>query len=305
MAEQNPSSGKRNSGFIAVIVILALAVIGLFIWQNNTRSTKNKLLEEKEATRLSLQMELDSLIQEHSKVKQEYGDLTETLVSKDSMIQANADEIKKLLNTQWEYNKIKKKLAQLQDVAQGYVRQIDSLYQVNAVLKEENIAIKQELTTTKQDMEVISKEKEELSQKVDIASILQAYNVEATGIRLKSGGEKEVVTDKVQRVEQIKVCFTIAPNEIAHQGEKTLYIRIARPDKEILTPGSGNEYTFEYQGSQIQYSILQLINYENISMSLCVYWKKGSSVQEIPAGLYYVDIFCEGQVIGQTTFTLR
>jgi uncharacterized protein YoxC len=304
---ENPSlsSKKSNAPIIAVIVILILAVIGLVIWQLSTRSHLNTLLEEKEQTRIALQHELDSLIAEHNKVKEEYGRLSDSLVVKDQKIQSDAEEIKRLLATEWEYYKVKKKLAQLQVVAQGYVRQMDSLYRVNAALTEENIAIKKELTTTRQDMEVISKEREELAEKVDIASVLQAYNVDAMGIRTKSGGEKEVETDKVQRVDQIKVCFTIAQNEIAVPGEKTIYIRIARPDKEILTPGAGDEYTFEYEGKNIQYSIKQLINYENISLSLCVYWRKVYSSQEIPPGLYYVDVFCEGSVIGHTTFALR
>ncbi len=47
---------------------------------------------------------------EHQRIKDEYGAISDSLFVKDSIIEANAIEIKKLLNTEWEYYKIKKKL---------------------------------------------------------------------------------------------------------------------------------------------------------------------------------------------------
>ncbi len=308
MEESSNPSGqdrKSNSRYIAAIVILIIAVIALFIWQNRTRSHLNKLVAEKEQQRTELQKEVDSLMTEHEKVKAEYGELSDSLVVKDSLIRANAVEIKRLLDTEWEYYKVKKKLAQLQLVAQGYVRQMDSLYRVNAVLTEENQVIRKDLKELKKEKEQIEKDKESLTEKVEIAAVLKAYNMTASGIRFKAGGEKEVVTDKVQKVDQVKVCFTIGENEIAAAGEKIIYIRIARPDKEILTPSRLEEYTFEFEGKMIQYSMKETIQYEKLKVDLCSYWKKQYSSQDMMPGLYHVDLFCDGINIGHTTFTLR
>jgi hypothetical protein len=298
-------AGKKNSSFYAVIIILALAVVGLIIWQFSMRSHLNSLISEKEKTRIALQKDLDSLMLEHEQVKQQYGVLSDSLLVKDSVIQANALEIKRLLDTEWEYYKVKKKLGQLQLIAQGYVRQMDSLYRVNASLTEENQTIKKDLKELRQEKEVIEKDKQVLSEKVGIASALRVYNAEASGVRFKSGGDKEVVTDKAQKVEQVKVSFTVAENEIAIPGKKEVYVRIARPDKEILTKGKLDDYTFEYEGKKIQYSMVESIDYQNDAINLCLYWKKSYSAQEMPPGLYHVDIFCEGLEIGRTTFTLR
>jgi hypothetical protein len=210
-----------------------------------------------------------------------------------------------LLDTEWEYYKVKKKLAQLQLVAQGYVRQMDSLYRVNATLSEENVAIKKDLKDLRKEKDQIESDRKVLSGKVEIASLLKAINMEAAGIRMRSGGEKEVTTDKVQRVDQVRVCFTVGENEIASPGKKDIYIRIARPDQEILVKSRIDDYSFEYQGERLQYSVMQTIEYENLAVDLCVYWKKEYSNQEMMAGLYHVDIFCENAIIGHTTFTLR
>ncbi len=302
---QNTPRGRSNSTMTVIIVVLAILLVGLFIVLMQTRSNLKGLVQEKEQQRVELQQELDSVLVEHNKVKTEYGRLSDSLLVKDSVIQANAVEIRKLLDTEWEYYKVKKKLAQLQVIAQGYVLQMDSLYRVNASLTEENVAIKQDLKDLKKEKEEIEKDRKVLSGKVEIAAVLKAVNMEALGIRSRSGGEKEVTTDKLQRLDQVKVCFTIDKNEIAVPGKKDIYIRIAKPNQEILTRGMGDEYSFEFQGERLQYSMMQSVDYENRSVDLCVYWKKDASSQEMTAGLYHVDIFCENSIIGHTTFTLR
>jgi hypothetical protein len=302
--EVKPKNNLKNT-LIVLIVILILVAIGLFIALFQTRSNLKGLIEEKEQQRTELQQELDSLLVEHDKVKLEYGQLADSLFVKDSVIQANAKEIRRLLDTEWEYYKVKKKLAQLQVVAQGYVMQMDSLYRVNATLSEENIAIKKDLKDLRKEKEQIESDRKILTEKVEIASVLKAINMEATGLRMRSGGEKEVATDKVQRVDQVRVCFTVDANKLAAPGKKDIYIRIARPDQEILVKSRLDEYSFEFQGEMLQYSMMESLEYENRSAELCLYWKKEYSGQEMQAGLYHVDIFCENAIIGHTTFTLR
>ena len=81
---------------------------------------------------------MDSLLKVHNDLKESYGELSLELAEKDSIIQADAVEIKKLLDSQWDYNRIKKKVTQLQEISQRYVRQMDSLYTVNRELVAEN-----------------------------------------------------------------------------------------------------------------------------------------------------------------------
>lgn len=305
MEEKNITEGKNNRRMMILAIVMAVVAIALVVILLQTRSSLKNLLAEKEQQRVELQQELDSLLVDHEKVKMEYGQLSDSLTVKDSVIQANAKEIRRLLDTEWEYYKVKKKLGQLQLIAQGYVRQMDSLYRVNAALTEENVAIRQDLKELKKEKDAIEKDRRELSGKVEIAALLKAVNMEATGIRSRSGGEKEVPTDKVQRTDQVRVCFTIGENKIASPGQKDVYIRIARPDQEILAKGRLDDYSFEYQGELLQYSVMQTIQYENLAVDLCLYWKKEYSGQEMKPGLYHVDIFCENAIIGHTTFTLR
>ncbi|HSN50221.1 MAG TPA: hypothetical protein VLR52_03240, partial [Bacteroidales bacterium] len=135
MEEQPSTSSRRN---LIIIAILILAIILLFIFLFVQRRQLNGLVEEKEQEKVALQKELDSVIVEHNKTKELYGTLSDSLKAKDSIIQVNAVEIRRLLDTEWEYQRVRKRIGMLQKIAQGYVRQMDSLYSVNRELQVEN-----------------------------------------------------------------------------------------------------------------------------------------------------------------------
>lgn len=307
MNEQAPKTIVGKSGKsklpLVILVILLLGIAALLIWIFSIKTDMKLLLAEKEMQRIELQGELDSLMNDHELIKAEYGTLSDSLHVKDSIIQANATEIRKLLDTQWEYYKVKKKLELLQQVSQGYVRQMDSLYRVNAALTEENAEIREDLRMVRREKDEISKDREMLSEKVDQASILQTYNLIATAIRDRAGKERE--TDKASRLDKIKVCFTLGENKIIEPGTKEIYIRIAQPDKLILTRDRSDEYTFMYKGEKIQYSIKKLIDYRNNTLDLCLYWEKISPEKEMQEGTYHIEVFYSEEVIGHTQLVLK
>ena len=105
MEEQNTQSRK----YWIILSILALLLLVLLFWLFIQRSQLMKLVKEKEVEKAEMQHNLDSLMTEHNNLKVSYGALSDSLKSKDSLIQVNALEIKKLLDNQWDYNTIHKK----------------------------------------------------------------------------------------------------------------------------------------------------------------------------------------------------
>ncbi|MBQ5455091.1 MAG: hypothetical protein IIT63_04615, partial [Prevotella sp.] len=143
-AEKN---SKKQLWFYVLLAALAVAVVLAIVMSVKNASIKDELrvLEaEKEMQRADFQAEVDSLMVVHNELKESYGELSEELAQKDSIIQADAVEIKKLLDSQWDYYQVKKKLAALQEISQRYVRQMDSLYTVNRELVAENERIREE-----------------------------------------------------------------------------------------------------------------------------------------------------------------
>ncbi|MCF8297477.1 MAG: hypothetical protein K9J13_08055 [Saprospiraceae bacterium] len=298
---------KKNSnvGYKTTIVVLSLIIIALLYMLYVTKNEVQTIIVEKVQATNELQSELDSLLSEHNLIKQEYGEVSNQLLGKDSIIMANAEEIRKLIASQADYRRIKRKLDFLRGITQGYVNQIDSLFTVNRQLKDENVQITKKYQKEQSKTVELIQEKDVLTEKVEIASMLNAYNIEAYGVRDKGRKEKEQITDKANRVEKLKLCFTLSQNLLVDGGEKLIYVRITRPDNQILSKGKGDLYSFMFNGEMLQYSLKKVINYKNQSMNICMFWEKQNKDEAAMLGKYNFAIFVDGYEIGQTSIVLK
>lgn len=288
------SESKKNSNRNPLIIVIVILIAGLALLSWLYLSTRSKLggmITEKENQRIELQYELDSLINVHNEMKEEYGSLSDSLSGQDSIIQANAIEIRKLLDTQYEFFKVKKKLDKLRMISQGYLHQMDSLYNVNRELRAENDQIRSSFRQEQEKSTTLQRDKEVLTEKVNQAAVLRAYKIVASP--LKGSGDREKLVDKAKRVEKIKVCYTLGENPLLSSGMRNIYVRIAGPDKKILTRGVGDDYSFSYKGEIMQFSSKQVINYDNKAVDLCDYWVKRSSKDEMLPGTYVVTVYAD------------
>jgi hypothetical protein len=291
-----------------IIAILCFVIALLIVWLIVEKSKIHTIYLEKNATvahNTELQSELDSLLNEHNKIKSEYGELSGQLAEKDSIILVNAGEIQRLIAVQGDYKRTKKKLELLRNITQGYVSQLDSLYKVNQALTDENLRIKKDFSNERQINTELSKDKAALNEKVTMASMLKAYNIKSSTVKLRSSGTKEVETDKAKRIGRVNICFTLSENKIATSGQKTIYVRIARPDNVIVCEGKDDKYSFEFQGQKIQYSMKKEINYDNKAQEICLSWTKKDEKTPAMAGKYNVALFVDGYEIGQSQFELK
>jgi Asp-tRNA(Asn)/Glu-tRNA(Gln) amidotransferase C subunit len=187
-----------------------------------------------------------------------------------------------------------KELKTIREVLKSYVIQIDSLNQANIALRTENIEVKQKLRKTEIEKDELTVQKEELTQMVEKASVLSAKNIVVTPLNKRS--KENLRSDKVDK---LRTCFTIRENAVMPPGNKTIYLRIARPDDVILSSGVN---LFEFQGEQIVFSASREVQYENVDIELCIFWTNDG--QLIP-GTYRVNIYVDGNDIGSTTFALK
>lgn len=302
MDSENKTSKSR--WLYGILGVLALIIIGLSIKLISLKDDNKKLENEKEAQKVDFMVEVDSLMKAHNDLKDSYGTLSQELSEKDSIIQADAEEIKTLLASQWDYNKIKKKVTALQSISQRYVRQLDSLYTVNRELVAENERIREEYQEEKKQNSTLVHQKQELTDKVNMAATLKLYNLSAKPVRYK-GASTETVTDKAARAERVKIDFTLPQNNLVEAGPKSFYVRIADPSKAVICKGTGDEYSFEANGEKLQYTEKIRVNYDKTETSARGYYIKPSNIEMMP-GYYFVDIYDEnGNVVGQTSFDLK
>ena len=304
MESENIKKKNQPIWLYAILGALAIALVVLLVRNSSLRSDKEALEAEKEMQRLDFQAEVDSLMKVHNDLKNNYGELSQQLAEKDSIIQADAVEIKKLLDSQWEYNRVKKKLAALQEISQRYVRQMDSLYTVNRELVAENERIREEFQNERRQNTNLTRQAEELTNKVNQAATLKLFNYSAQAVRFKGNGG-ETATDRASRAERIRIDFTVAANDIVQPGTKLFYVRIADPSRAIISKGTGDEYSFKSNGETLQFTEKVRVNYEGKETAVRAYYVKPDGVEMMP-GTYFIDVYEQGgKLIGQTAIDLK
>lgn len=286
-------------GILAGVFFITTLYFGFF-----AKPVTNKEYIKVEETKNELQSELDSLLAEHEKIKAQYGDLSDQLSAKDSLIMANAAQIEELINSQADYRKIKKQLARLQNISQEYVKEMDKLYQENQALRDENTQVKADLETERQDKANIQKSNDDLNAKISNAAVYKAYSIRSGGYAVKKKGVEEA-TEKASAVKRIKTSLILGENSLIEPGPVNVYCRIALPGTgKVLTMGNGDNYSFVHDGQRLQYSSKQVVNYNNKSQTVTLSWDLPSDDKAIK-GKYVVQVFTDDQYLGESSFTLK
>lgn len=290
-------ANKKNALVIMVIALLVL-LVGVTILLFTEKKTNSELVQE-------FQLEKEDLENEYTRFAQQYDELKLT-VSNDSLAELLEQEqlkTQRLLeelrtvksSNASEIRRLKKELATLRKVMIGYINQIDSLNRLTAHQKEVIAEVTQKYHAASQQISSLSEEKKNLNEKVTLAAQL-----DATGITLEAQNKRGKKARKIKDAVKLKIDFTIAKNITAETGERTLYVRIAKPDNSVLTQNSSD--TFTYENRQLPYSIKKYIEYNGEEQNVTVYW----NVEEyLYAGTYQVYIFTDGTMIGSKEFTLK
>ena len=304
---QSQRSNQDNPLKKWVIILGALA--GLFLCSTLylaffAKPTTNRVYKEVENKNFELQSELDSLLAEHNRIKEQYGELSDQLSEKDSIIMANAAEIEKMINSQADYNRIKKQLARLQNISQEYVKEMDKLYQENKALKEENQQVRADLEQEREVTRTMQKSNEDLTQKISNAATFKAYNLKSGGYLARNKGSEEP-TEKASKVKRIKTTLMLGENSLIEPGPVNIYCRIAIPETgKVLTMGSGDTYSFVHNGQRLQYSCKTVVNYNNKAENITMDWDLMSDDKAIK-GQYSVQLYTDDQFLGECYFTLK
>ena len=134
-----------------------------------------------------------------------------------------------------------------------------------------------------------------MNQKVTLAAQLDATAIEVTPLN-----KRNKRTKRTKNIVQLKIDFVISKNITAQTGEKTLYVRITKPDNDVLTKNDAD--VFAYENRNLRYSIKKYIEYTGEEQPVTVYW----DVEEfLYAGTYRIDIFTDGNLIGSQNFSLN
>ena len=289
---------NKKSLLIAAVAVLVIAIIGITYLLFTEKKANRELVQE-------FQLDKEDLENDYSQFVQKYDELKFTVTNDSLALLLEQEQLKtqRLLeelrtvksSNATEIRRLKKELATLRKILVGYVNQIDSLDRINKRQQQVIADVTQKYNTASQQISTLSKEKENLDKKVTLAAQL-----DVTNIRIEPRNKRGKVAKKVKDIVKLAISFTVVKNITAENGERTIYIRITKPDNDAQTKSASN--TFSYENRTLTYSIKKYIEYNGEEQNVNVFW----DVEEfLYAGNYRLDIFEGGNLIGSQKFALE
>ena len=289
---------QKNKTLVIIIALLVILFGGISFF------AVHQFQKNKEMTQL-FAIEKEEMENEYSTFATQYDELQiqinndslkEKLESEKLKTQRLLEELRQVKTSNaTEIMRLKRELKTVRAVLRTYVVQIDSLNKINAALTEENKAVKNKYHAATAQINTLAREKKNLHEKVSLAAQLDATNITASPLNKR--GKK---ARKAKDTKKIAISFTIVKNITAETGNKTIYLRIAKPDNDVLVKNSTD--TFKFEDRNIPFSIKKYIEYTGEEQTVTVYW----NVEEfLPGGTYHVYLFADGNMIGQNSFSLK
>lgn len=284
-------------GILVALIAIAAAVLGYHYFYTKP------LLEENEELKELAELEKQEMESQYRDFDAQY-EMLQSQLSNDSLIaqienerrhtQQLLEELERTKATDAaEIKRLKAEIASLREVLKSYIVQVDSLNRLNQSLSEENTQIKAQVAEQSTQISALSTERNQLKDKVNIAAQL-----DATGFWVTPKNKKSKDTQKVKDVKKLAFGFTIVKNVTAQNGQRIIYARILKPDNSVM----GQKGTFAYENTQLEYTEKKYIDYTGEEEKVTMY----SDVTEfLEAGTYKLFVFCDKQMIGQTSFTLK
>jgi len=304
----------RNSNFKnAIIGVLAAGVIGLGGYLIVDKNKTSEVITQKE-------VQIASVSDEKSKVQESFDaslarldsmstvnkGLEGKLTEKNGEIAKVKTEIRSILNkknaTAAELSRAKMLIESLNGKIESMQVEVARLTEENTTLSNDKVVLTQEKDKLTTDLTSTTAVKQELEKTVDVASTLNASNINITPINVKNNG-KEKVSTVAKRVDKLVVSFDVN-NRIAKPGMTDVYVLVIGPDGKPLSVdalGSGIFTTREDGDKSFTAKVpvdIETAKKKNVEFA----FKPGVNFQQ---GNYTIQIYQNGFKIGEGTRSLK
>lgn len=295
------STKKNTTKIVLISLIVALAIVSvLLVWMNLQQKTEMKEMVE------IMEFEKEQLEDEYEQLAIQFDGFQTQDIHNDSLVELLAKEQQRVQDLREELRitkvtnarriaELKKELATVRQVMVSYVHQIDSLDRTNKRLVAENQQVKQQYQEVARQAQQLEEERTQLAEVVSRASML-----EITHFQMIPLNKRDRKTSIYNQIQKLQFDYTVGRNITNKPGMKTLYMRITRPDGEVMQKSIDDVFRFE--NSDIAYSVSKDFEYAGEEISGSLYWL----VEEIlQIGWYNADFFVDGELIGSYPFQIK
>jgi predicted nucleic acid-binding Zn-ribbon protein len=295
------STKKNTTKIVLISLVAALAIVSLLlVWMNLQQKTEMKEMVE------IMEFEKEQLEDEYEELAIQFDGYQSQDIHNDSLVQLLAKEQQRVQDLREELRitkvtnarriaELKKELATVREVMVSYVHQIDSLDRTNKRLVAENKQVKQQYQEAARQAQQLEEERTQLAEVVSRASMLEISHFEMIAL-----DKRDRKSTRYNQIQKLQFDYTIGRNITNKPGMKTLYMRITRPDGEVMQKSVND--VFKFENSEIAYSVSKDFEYAGEEISGSLYWL----VEEIlQIGWYNADFFVDGELIGSFPFQIQ
>ncbi|MBR2486256.1 MAG: hypothetical protein IKB46_00500 [Paludibacteraceae bacterium] len=295
------STKKNTTKIVLISLVVALAIVSvLLVWMNLQQKTEMKEMVE------IMEFEKEQLEDEYEQLAIQFDGFQTQDIHNDSLVELLAKEQQRVQDLREELRitkvtnarriaELKKELATVRQVMVSYVHQIDSLDRTNKRLVAENQQVKQQYQEVARQAQQLEEERTQLAEVVSRASMLEITHFQMTPLN-----KRDRKTSIYNQIQKLQFDYTVGRNITNKPGMKTLYMRITRPDGEVMQKSVNDVFSFE--NSEIAYSVSKDFEYAGEEISGSLYWL----VEEIlQIGWYNADFFVDGELIGSFPFQIK
>ncbi len=307
-----PRNNSRSYLLAALLILAALNVLLLYLYyqERQDNKTKDATIASKTEEVLVAKTKLDSIsTQLDLKIAeiQRLGGSVDSLMKVKAQLEVDKRELRNVGS--FDNKKYDQKIRNYQTILAQKDQEIARLKEENGeltkqneVLNQENSGLKAERQTLSDSVVAVSTKNQELAEKVTIAAALRAESVTVNALNAR-GKESDGGTYKARRLDKVKVSVQLAPNGLAKQDEKVLYMRIIDPNGAVISDLATGSGEFTYNGQGMIYTAQQRFTFENNRQRVDYIFGRGG--QRFNEGKHSIEIYCEGFRIGEGEFTVK
>ncbi|MCF0041665.1 hypothetical protein [Dyadobacter fanqingshengii] len=295
---------------LAVLLLLNLVLVYFIYHEKQENLAKDDIITAKTEEVLFIKTKLDSISQELDiKIAeiQKLGGSVDSLLAMKSQLEKDKLELKNMSN--YSASGYNKKIKGYETVLNEKDTEIAQLKQELGIATSKNQELNEKVTGLESEKQLLadsvtnySVQNRELAEKVTIASALRAENLTVNAVSAK-GKEREGGKYKAKRIDKLRVNFSLAPNAVAKQNEKEMYLRILDPDGAVLSDMATGSGSFIHDGKELIYSSRQTVNFTNSGQSVDILYGRGGI--PLKDGKYAIEVYSEGFKIGQGDFEVK
>ncbi len=300
---------KKSKRLLFLMIFALLLINAGLIYQLVTKNNKLKITETE---LVDTAAELDELKEVEEELRLNLAEKAGKNAKLDSIIQvrdaALKEKVAQIRRSLSSGNLTKAKLAKAKEELSGLKAQVETLKSEleklsteNRYLRDEKYVLQQQVDREKEKVAEMLVVNTDLAKQVEVGSRIFLKGLDVKPLRDAVFGDFKT-TDKISKLDNIDITYTLANNDLAEKGEKMLYFQIVKPGGAVLVNKKAGSGIGNFDGGKKQYSVRKVINFQNSNEKGSLSIPKTEGMNE---GKYVVNVFSEKHKMGSAEFILR